>query len=98
MGDLSVVFVMVWLIVHLAICFFFSDVAQMKGHSGGAFWICFFLGIGGWLYVIALPDLKQRENQEKIIALLGGKKLESVDGESTQTNNQVTYNDELPPL
>ena len=37
----------------------FETIARMKGHQG-YFWWCFFLGIVGWLMVVALPDQKTR--------------------------------------
>ena len=40
----------------------FYKVAKMKGHGEKHFilWLCFFLNIIGYLYVIALPDLYLR--------------------------------------
>ena len=39
----------------------FSYVAEEKGYDQSQFfWICFFLGIVGWLLVILLPDLHMR--------------------------------------
>lgn len=48
------------LLVYLAIIAFicaqkFSEIAQLKGHSG-YFWWCLWLGPAGWLMVAALPD------------------------------------------
>ena len=44
--------------VNLVIASKFSAVAEMKGHdnTGTVLAMCFFLGIVGYLYVIALPD------------------------------------------
>ena len=46
--------------------------AEKKGYGkeAYAFAMCFWLGIVGYLYVVALPDLKQHEQLDKIIKLL----------------------------
>ena len=47
-------------------------VAQLKGYDTEvkAFAMCFWLGIVGWIYVAALPDQIQQEQNLKIIKLL----------------------------
>ena len=49
-----------------------ARVAQKKGYEKEAhcFAICLFLGFGGYLYVMALPDLEQRKRLDTIIDLL----------------------------
>lgn len=42
----------------------FAEAAEAKGYNGGYFWIVFFCGIFGMLYIIALPD---RNNKNIII-------------------------------
>lgn len=50
---------------------FLADVAKSKGHKFFVpFLLCFFLGIPGYFYVAALPDLKKRQQVEMIINLL----------------------------
>ena len=46
--------------------------ARKKGYGEdfNCFWTCFWLGPIGWLYVISLPDLRQRAQFDKIINLL----------------------------
>ena len=55
-------------------CFFASlmnNVAISKGYAqSNAFLLVFFFGIFGMLYVIALPDLKARQQREDLIAIL----------------------------
>lgn len=38
----------------------FNEIAEMKGHTGYFAW-CFFLGIIGYLMVIALPDRRSQD-------------------------------------
>ena len=49
-----------------------EKIARQKGYGEefNCFMICFWLGMIGCLYVIALPDLKQREQLDRIIKLL----------------------------
>lgn len=52
----AVLLVFAYFIAH---CFF--EVAEEKGyHSKKYFWICFWLGVIGYLLVIALPDRGKR--------------------------------------
>ena len=57
-----------------------EDAAQRKGYGKEvhAFAICFWLGIFGCLYVIALPDLKQQKKLNKIVELLSNQTSESI--------------------
>ena len=42
----------------------FEEIATMKGHTNvSAFAMCFWLGIVGYLYVIALPNLTNNEKE-----------------------------------
>ena len=72
---MSVTFVLVIALVYIIInCFFASlmnNVAISKGYEqSNAFLLVFFFGIFGMLYVIALPDLKARQQREDLIAIL----------------------------
>ena len=68
----------IWLIAALVViiinCFFASlmnNVAISKGYeNSNAFILVFLFGIFGMLYVIALPDLKARQQREDLIAIL----------------------------
>ena len=50
----------------------FEKVAFQKGYNSSihSFAMCFWLGMIGYLYVIALPDLTQQKRMDKMIALL----------------------------
>lgn len=76
------------LVVILPIALFFGfraiisvqmkKIAVMKGHEKShAFALCFWLGIPGYIYVVALPDLVQRKQLETIINVVNAKKLEN---------------------
>lgn len=64
------------LVIYLAICgviaYFMQNVAFAKGYDTNAhtFAMCFWLGIFGCLYVVALPDLVARQNQVALYELL----------------------------
>ena len=47
----------------------FHHIACQKGHTEKKyFWYCFFLGIIGYLMVIALPDLRSRPKMEETVS------------------------------
>lgn len=53
--------IIVFFILGLCVSFFlagqFFEVANAKGYTDKKYyWICFWLGLGGWLLVCALPD------------------------------------------
>ena len=59
MVFLIIVLIVVFLLINLALADKFTDIAIQKGqkeHSRAVYAMCFFLGIAGYLYVIALPD------------------------------------------
>ena len=60
------------LICNIIVAGLMGEAAKKKGYGEEAhiFAICFWLGIVGYLYVIALPDLTQRKQLDKIIKLL----------------------------
>lgn len=66
------VVLVVYLVINGITAYYMKNVAYAKGYDDNAhaFAMCFWLGIVGLLYVVALPDLVQRKNQEEIIALL----------------------------
>ncbi len=74
-SDLLVVFLLflvVYFVWDLMMAKTMEKIARQKGYGEdfNAFMICFWLGMIGCLYVIALPDLKQREQLDRIIELL----------------------------
>ena len=62
----------VYLIWNLITAKTMQKIARQKGYGEefNCFSMCFWLGIVGCLYVISLPDLKQREQLDRIIKLL----------------------------
>ncbi len=52
-----VVLLLLFLILSFYIAYLFSEVASEKGYPDNKYlWICFLLGLPGWLLVCALPD------------------------------------------
>ena len=90
--------IVVVLIVLLVINFIgaskMRDVAFEKGYDDSvhAFAMCFWLGIIGYMFVIALPDIEARKKQDVIIEFL---KNNTVDQKPTVP---VFENEDLPPL
>ena len=71
-----------------------SDTAQMKGYEKSRYFhICFWLGILGYLCIIALPDRKGREQKERLLA-------QSQDDKTStpQSDHMSIHDDILPPL
>ena len=49
------------LTISIAFCVKFKGIAEDKGYEGQKyFWLCFFFGLIGYIYVAALPDLELR--------------------------------------
>ncbi len=61
-----------YMLISYVVAHKFERIAKIKGYGRetNAFLMCFFFGIIGCMYVIALPDLKLRKQQEKMIALI----------------------------
>lgn len=85
------------LLISLAVLFWVAlkmvDVAEDKGYdycTGRIFALCFLFNIVGYLYVIALPDLKLQRQNEKIIELLTN--IDKNQDANTRTNQAVLYN------
>lgn len=71
--EVLIIFAIFLVVVcNLIIACIMENVAEKKGHGKEAhsFAICALFGIFGCLYVIALPDLKQQKQLDKIIKLL----------------------------
>ncbi len=68
--------IVAYIIIMVKLANHMRDIAYSKGYDdrwhpwAWSFW----LGILGFIYVLALPDLVARKNQETMIALLGGNK------------------------
>ena len=62
---------LVCIFVNLMFASLMNNIAISKGHeNSNAFILVFLFGIFGMLYVIALPDLKARQQREDLIAIL----------------------------
>ena len=61
----------VYLVINIILASVMQSLAEAKGYTERTtFWLTFVFGIIGVLYVIALPDLKEREQREDILAVL----------------------------
>lgn len=93
--EYIVVGIIIWFIIWGIVASFMNQVVYEKGYDSEAhaFAMCFWLGILGCLYVIALPDKNLKKQNEKIISLLKEKnnKIES-------TQIQPDNYDDLPSL
>ncbi len=80
-----VITIAVLLMINLIIAGIMASTAQRKGYGDEvhAFAACFFLGIFGALYVIALPDKVVQEQNRKIIMLLQDKDIQKADSSNT---------------
>lgn len=59
----SIVILAVFLLIRYLISNEFYKAAKMKGHSSKKYlWICFLLGMVGYLLVIALPNISEKAN------------------------------------
>lgn len=91
MGGVVIFIFLVIIVINVLIAFYMDEVAKLKGYENAVFWRCFWLGLPGWLYVVALPDLNLRKSQEQIVKLL--------ESNTRVSNTEIIYeNDELPPL
>ena len=59
------------ILINVIISKHMEKAAMLKGHyKVHAFAMCFWLGLPGYLYVAALPDVKQQDYLESIINLM----------------------------
>lgn len=59
------------ILINLVFASLMNAVAVSKGYENShAFALVFLFGVFGMLYVIALPDLKERQQREDILAVL----------------------------
>lgn len=67
---MAILFFFIMLVFNVIVAPKFASIAEEKGYTG-YFWWCFFLGIVGWMMVIALPDRGEKglnETQLKELA------------------------------
>ena len=62
MVGFTIIVCILALLLHWFIARKFENIANMKGHKGYLGW-CFFLGLIGWLMVVALPDRGQQRRR-----------------------------------
>lgn len=56
--------VLIWVVISSLIANQFYEIAKMKGYSESKYWhFCFWLGMPGYLIVIALPDKNKNYNE-----------------------------------
>lgn len=69
-------FLVLYFLLNLIIANFFQNIAALKGYGKDvhAFGVVFFFGVMGCIYVAALPDKIQQEQNQKIINLLSERK------------------------
>lgn len=59
------------ILINLLFASLMNAVAENKGYENShAFALVFFFGVFGMLYVIALPDMKARQQREDILTVL----------------------------
>lgn len=73
-GTILVILIGICINAYLASLMKKAGIAKGYGEDAHIWAICFWLGIMGYLYVIALPDKIQQSQNQKIIELLEGKK------------------------
>ena len=61
-------------VVHIIVSISFGGIAAEKGHSTSYGWACFFLGVIGYCWVAALPDLEMRQTLAEINSKLNREK------------------------
>lgn len=70
-GAGIIIIVLIAILINLVFASLMNAVAVNKGYENShAFVLVFFFGVFGMLYVIALPDLKARQQREDILAVL----------------------------
>lgn len=86
-----VLIVVAYFVINLIVAEHMKKAAYAKGYddSSHAWAMSFWLGIAGWFYVAALPDLVARKNQETLISVLSNVRVQ---------NTTTADEDELPEL
>ncbi|MDE7293196.1 MAG: hypothetical protein K2N72_02100, partial [Oscillospiraceae bacterium] len=84
----------VYLIIDIELALKMTEAAQMKGHDSVTL-LCFLLGPASYFYVVALPDLKLREQNEEIIKAI--KEIQITNTDSAPVKPKYS-NDNLPDL
>ena len=93
MGVMGFIILLVSLAVLIWIAFKMVAISNDKGYdycSGRIFILCFLVNIIGYIYVIALPDLKIQRQNERIIELLTN--IDKNQDVNTRTNQSILMN------
>ena len=99
MGVIIVVYILI-LVAVLAIHFFLAskagEIADDKGYDGNKWkWICFWLGLTGYILVAAMPDLTMQSTLKEIKEKL----MKDENGDCSLNNNSVMKSlSEMTPL
>ncbi len=104
MGLMIVVYILI-LIAVLAICFYLAskagEIADDKGYDGDKWkWICFWLGLVGYILVAAMPNLTMQATLKNIEAKLmkDGNDSHSSNNSSNSTMKSLSEMTPLAPL
>lgn len=104
MGLMIVVYILI-LVAVLAICFYLAskagEIADDKGYDGDKWkWICFWLGLVGYILVAAMPNLTMQATLKNIEAKLmkDGNDSHSSNNSSNSTMKSLSEMTPLAPL
>ena len=68
---MTVLIVLISLIINIVFAVVFSSVAEEKGYfSKGYFWLCFFFGLIGYVYICALPNTNLEHKLNSVLGAL----------------------------
>lgn len=88
LGLIAIVFFYFW--INYALAEKYQSIARKKGHTENYWNWCFWLGIVGWLLVIALPDRGAQ--------MVNVQNLPAASAAPAAQDKTTTQNDELPSL
>ena len=90
-GFVWLIGLLIYFAIQYVIARKFEKIAEEKGYDSDihSFAMCFWLGFVGYLYVIALPNLVQKKNQEKLISLLESKPSRE------EVRNDISYGEKM---
>lgn len=96
----SLIVTAVYFVIQYFVAKKFEQIAIDKGYSPAIehpFAMCFWLGIAGMIYVLALPDKTLKYRQEELIKAIKSAPVQKAAEEKTETKTDFT-NEELPEL
>ncbi|MCI6021999.1 MAG: hypothetical protein MRZ64_09960 [[Bacteroides] pectinophilus] len=91
-GGTFIFFIIVCVVIAVVKAYLMDDAAIRKGYEGQvhAWAISFWLGIFGDIYILALPDLFERRNQEKLLNAIE-KNRPAINSAINSTSNYTAY-------